>query len=1171
MNNNIYCRYAGTTNKKSRGFSIAYAIVSLVVVAVVLAGLTPVLTRKLPNLSTSSIIKNPKGWYESFNAPTEGAVICKNCKQADDEYKKCLEEQKKDKNKICPYPEELIKTTVTIKPDHECFGNPACIPYVIPKKQKEEEKKPSVIPFEQYCKSNGKCNPDPDILKDVNEKLCHDANYTITGKLKDKLKPCPCPKGKCKFKPQSGITKYEVYAIGGGGGSGSAVASDLADKGNAYKESVVGSAKNPLPKGNNDDLTKVQNNRRKDSTHVTYIDEHKIQIANSSLYPKADFIDQNRIDTKNNPYSPNAFKEDGNGKTNYANILNDSNTEKCATGIIYTIGKENNNFHTYPTEDSNSVLAKSSTRQIKKILGNKTYKIGERNVYYYDRYYLYTRYLGAYAYNQNPVYLLMPEWVKVDNNDKRYPNDDGSIDNAYDLTNIEGIKDDIGCKKNDCNIAEFDPMKFNPMNPDAKNAKPVTAIMNNYNAIAGVVCSGDGGAGGNAYSVKNSGDPCKWMLPNACKFDKGKFVEGTGWSKYTGTAYTNHQTANEKECDESCGSESAPGSNSDAEQYKYCVTGSETTKKTVEYKKDGKTKTKEVCDKKYCAYNDLYYNRVCKYQEYNDRYVSCKCEDIKLNPACSEANENDCTTATLHVSIDPNIASDRKLLKDTITHNLNAATDFSFDFTYIDGNSKSLTSKSGFMGMTGADWESVVDAATRIDATFDTMLNSVFGIIEEGNTNASIEFDVADAGGTPVCKYIGTYSRSAYGGPYGHGICAYTKQNIARKRLISLYTSPKADNYRTAKGNNGGNKVEKGDGVNKVEANDGGNAHDISICISIKDDRNKDHCANASGGEGGTRAIVGSVCTGQSINGVRGSSGGVSGEGSSFAKSQESSDELINYGSTKVKNAESKEKYKLSEDYYKQSSNKDDTIKGTQRKPGLYNYRYIWYMPFVTKHLMFGLAGEGGEEVHSLVTLSEGQTLDVTPGKGAVKTIHTSGANGGNGGQSEVRNDDAKVKIIAHGGKGGLGSQKTDEYVLCHISDLQNQNPNLPCYYKNEVDNSFKSTHAREKDGKFVGILATQPKISTIVKSIKMSANLKDGTPGMGAMGFGTKSVSDVICENRYVEKWDKIEGTDTPTAQLLSSGKTLYNVCRGNSRIKYIIPNGSKYTAGTGAVIIIW
>ena len=88
------------TVKRRNGFSITYAIIGLVVVAVVLAGLTPVLTRKLPNLSTSSIIKNPKGWYESFNAPKEGAKYCKDCFK----YDTCLKENEDHPEKCGPKP-----------------------------------------------------------------------------------------------------------------------------------------------------------------------------------------------------------------------------------------------------------------------------------------------------------------------------------------------------------------------------------------------------------------------------------------------------------------------------------------------------------------------------------------------------------------------------------------------------------------------------------------------------------------------------------------------------------------------------------------------------------------------------------------------------------------------------------------------------------------------------------------------------------------------------------------------------------------------------------------------------------------------------------------------------------------------------------------------------------
>jgi len=39
-----------------------------------------------------------------------------------------------------------------------------------------------------------------------------------------------------------------------------------------------------------------------------------------------------------------------------------------------------------------------------------------------------------------------------------------------------------------------------------------------------------------------------------------------------------------------------------------------------------------------------------------------------------------------------------------------------------------------------------------------------------------------------------------------------------------------------------------------------------------------------------------------------------------------------------------------------------------------------------------------------------------------------------------------------------------------------------------------------------------------------MSASLRNANPGMGAMGNGTESVSDFICEERFVDKWDSIQ-----------------------------------------------
>ena len=41
-----------------------------------------------------------------------------------------------------------------------------------------------------------------------------------------------------------------------------------------------------------------------------------------------------------------------------------------------------------------------------------------------------------------------------------------------------------------------------------------------------------------------------------------------------------------------------------------------------------------------------------------------------------------------------------------------------------------------------------------------------------------------------------------------------------------------------------------------------------------------------------------------------------------------------------------------------------------------------------------------------------------------------------------------KINLIAHGGKGGIGSQKTDEYVLCHVSDRQTSDKGMKCIYE---------------------------------------------------------------------------------------------------------------------------
>ena len=228
-------------------------------------------------------------------------------------------------------------------------------------------------------------------------------------------------------------------------------------------------------------------------------------------------------------------------------------------------------------------------------------------------------------------------------------------------------------------------------------------------------------------------------------------------------------------------------------------------------------------------------------------------------------------------------------------------------------------------------------------------------------------------------------------------------------------------------------------------------------------------------------------------------------------------------------------------------------------------------MPYITKHLMFGTAGKSGEEVHTTITLSEGSTLSIVPGKGAAKTEYKSGKNGGNGADSTVTSEgDNNVSYTAHGGQGGTGSQKTDEYLLCHVSDLQSTDSNKPCYYKDDKDNDFKKTHYI-KDGVFKGIQAIKYNVAPSVNAFMghISKELKSANPGMGAMGFGTESVSDFICETRHLDKDD-----DYPISNVIKQPSSLSSVkkyCHGNSKIKYILPNQAYYSPSTGAVIIWW
>ena len=606
----------------------------------------------------------------------------------------------------------------------------------------------------------------------------------------------------------------------------------------------------------------------------------------------------------------------------------------------------------------------------------------------------------------------------------------------------------------------------------------------------------------------------------------------------------------------------------------------------------------------HCVYTVLFKDRKCAYQDYINSYVTCKCP-VKDIPDHCEDNDDAiqlCTNTKVETLPDPNLAEQAENLAKYFQENTEDAITNTFTLSNSRGDSITFgvtsggqiyapdpvygyTSYFGAVAPLRSEITGEVNEMTKEKA--QEILNQASEYFNEHYKDKAMDLSALTdlGGGEPYCTLNKDYVRNAYGGAKGIGVCGYKIARIARNAVESTSVTPN----KNGMGNNAQKVGIHGSCGGRTNGKQG---EAVNACIKPVD--KPSDCALVSGGHGGEGGIVNCpVCTGSASNGKKGDDGSVS-NGGYFPKSEmsRSNNNPLKYDSDAltVLNV-SKIKSKNNSNTNKSNKDNEKNTNGTLKTPGRYNYRYMWYMPFVTKHLMFGTAGEGGEEVHTLVTLSKGQSLTVVPGQGAGKTNYLTGGNGKSGEVSTVKNQNANINILAHGGKGGIGSQKTDEYVLCHISDLQKE-PNLPCYYKDTELNDFKSTHKIDKNGKFAGILAALPKISTTVNSIKMSKNLKLGLPGSGAMGYGTKSVSDVICEERHVTKWDEIEGQNIPydsgkdvnknkdtknntkdvaSDRLLSSGGKIYNVCKGNSKIKYILPHGSEYSAGTGAVIIVW
>ena len=924
-----------TTTKFKPAISIAYAIVALVVAGIAIAGLTPVLTRKLPNLSTSSTIKNPKGWYEAYNAPKNGN------------------------------------------------GDPS---------DNHNYKPADLEPWQRYCKSSTKCD--------------------------QPVKCSTLPGGKCKFTPPKGVTKFELFAVGAGGAGGSAVAQNPTTVSSDYAKTVLG----------------------KDQRTVS---GNTIGAKPSSA----------AISPTGSGYEPvvGTFIDDNEG-TSTSGLPARSNVIDVAASKIDTYPTTSTDDTSYKISGS---LGQQTTEQTNVQYLNPFLDIFKANKFKDNKYYYYyTKTLGATKVGQPSVITLMPEWVKLVNQDKY--------------------------------MARY--FCIDKLDPDCKNNP-------------------------NFYS----GSTYKKIGTNQVLKDTTDRKNVKAWATGCSTGGTNGDTVNR-------------------------TVEKDTTKTidTIKYGCTARSTTPYKVENAVVAVSELGFDwkKVAAAQK--------TCRDKQKTNFITNINEQlsdlDCNIKMQSWGNDVYIrcgSGKTERSRTVVSYVENTATPNGWNLTRSCENADNL--------YLVKDYNQTVKG----------------GIAGDGAC-ATIAVNVACVDGKGLCTRTNIYPTK---------FSAYDKLSIYHKKGKTIKTGKdkkecklKREDYLhydtngrqtfwspsscNGAGGRGCGYIKKG---GQYVCNDTKGQY-CNLCVRMDTTDLTDHGCDGIGGSIGSFQLG---CN-ENSNGMTCGSCTISGGGAGY-----SGHLLFNGGCETCgqpytgKNGKNGEQaFVGSFDHH--SYDIENTI------PGTFNHLYTWYMPYVVKHLMFGTAGKMGEEVHTTITLSEGEELTVIPGNKAIKTDYKTGKDGAVGGSTVVKGNGSKNKysIYAKGGTGGVGSQKTDRYLLCHISDLQTIDENLPCYYN--------STKFDAKDTQTVE--ATYPSENSFTNKVKMSSTLSASNPGGGAFGYGTKSYSDFICQERYLISNDYWK-TGNLKFFLENDGYKVSesSKCAGNTRIKYILPNDKKYSSGTGAVVIMW
>lgn len=251
---------------------------------------------------------------------------------------------------------------------------------------------------------------------------------------------------------------------------------------------------------------------------------------------------------------------------------------------------------------------------------------------------------------------------------------------------------------------------------------------------------------------------------------------------------------------------------------------------------------------------------------------------------------------------------------------------------------------------------------------------------------------------------------------------------------------------------------------------------------------------------------------------------------------------------------------------------------------GLYNYAFIWSIPYASNSLAYGEAGNAGEyKTVNISKLEKDESFKITLGLGGVWESSKIGLskNGPDGTDTVVNvannvSNAAKEVLRAKGGKGGKQSLSTKNYDLCFAKagtcwkDHNKTNSNDP-----KVDNCCNNENAT-RSSKDVISTSIRYSIFDNIKSIVGNSLIIGTGTGRGGEGVGSRAGEESLYGQR---KAFNSTGTNLSTDERIIKGvdgdvtytTTPATTTKNGYKNMLLKPSELNFKGGDGAVIIVW